>query len=50
LPGLAAVAAAALLGSILVERWLFGRRMHRALVTDRAANRRSKPEQPGGTS
>jgi hypothetical protein len=33
-PGLAAVAAAALVGSILAERYLFGRRMHRILVTD----------------
>jgi O-antigen biosynthesis protein len=35
-PGLAAVAAAALVGSVLAERWLFGRRMHRALMTDHA--------------
>jgi hypothetical protein len=45
-PGLAGVAAAALVGSILAERWLFGRRTHRALVTDSAATRRSKPEKP----
>jgi GT2 family glycosyltransferase len=45
-PGLAAVAAAALVGSILTERWLFGQRMHRALVTDSAATYRSEPEQP----
>jgi O-antigen biosynthesis protein len=43
-PGLAAVSAAALVGSILTERWLFGRRMHRTLVTDSAATRRSKSE------
>jgi hypothetical protein len=46
----AVIAAAALVGSILAERWLFGRRMHWALVTDRAttaaATRRSTPERP----
>lgn len=33
-PELAAVAATVLVGSILVERWLFGRRVHRALVNE----------------
>src|SRR5688500_8531116 len=45
-PGLAVLVAAALAGGILAERALFGRRMHRALVTDSAANHRSEPEQP----
>jgi GT2 family glycosyltransferase len=34
LVALPAVAATALVGSILAERWLFGRRMHKALVAD----------------
>jgi O-antigen biosynthesis protein len=45
-PGLTALVATVLLGGIFVERWLFGRRMHRALVTDSAATRYSGPEQP----
>jgi hypothetical protein len=44
-PGFAGVAAAALVGGILAERWLFGRRMHRALVTDSVATQHSESEQ-----
>jgi hypothetical protein len=39
--------AAALVGSVMAERWLFGRRMHRALVTDHATTATASPGTPG---
>jgi hypothetical protein len=37
---------AALVGSILAEQWLFGRRMHQALVTDCGTTATANPGTP----
>jgi GT2 family glycosyltransferase len=46
-PGLAVLVSTALAGSVLAERWHFGRRMHRALVTDHATAAAAIPDKSG---